>query len=266
MPTTTEAWIVEAVRTPIGRHGGALSGVRPDDLAALTLSALMERSCVPPAEVEDVLMGCANQAGEDNRNVARMALLLAGFPVEVAGMTINRLCGSGLDAVAQAARAVMLGEGHVYVGAGVESMSRAPWALPKPERGFTTGNATAYDTTLGWRFVNPRMQALGHTDALGVTAEHLAQARHLFTPDEQAPDELAAAHGIGRTTQDVFALASHRKALAPRTPAALPANLYRCRLLLARERRLLLPTRAHGATPVWSGCRRSSRRSRRTVR
>jgi len=214
MPTTTEAWIVEAVRTPIGRHGGALSGVRPDDLAALTLSALMERSCVPPAEVEDVLMGCANQAGEDNRNVARMALLLAGFPVEVAGITINRLCGSGLDAVAQAARAVMLGEGHVYVGAGVESMSRAPWALPKPERGFTTGNATAYDTTLGWRFVNPRMQALGHTDALGVTAEHLAQARHLFTPDEQAPDELAAAHGIGRTTQDVFALASHRKALA----------------------------------------------------
>jgi acetyl-CoA acyltransferase len=225
MAELTEAWIVEAVRTPIGRHGGALSGVRPDDLAALTLRALMERAGVPPAEVEDVFMGCANQAGEDNRNVARMALLLAGFPVEVAGTTINRLCGSGLDAVAQAARAVMLGEAHVYVGAGVESMSRAPWAMPKPERALPTGNVTAYDTTLGWRFVNPRMEQLGHTDALGVTAESLAQARHLVTPDEQAPDQLAAANQIERAAQDRFALASHRRAVAAQDAGRFAAEL-----------------------------------------
>jgi acetyl-CoA acyltransferase len=225
MPATTEAWIVEAVRTPIGRHGGALSGVRPDDLAALALRALMERSGVPPSEVEDVSMGCANQAGEDNRNVARMALLLAGFPVEVAGTTVNRLCGSGLDAVAGAARAVMLGEAHVYIGAGVESMSRAPWALPKAERGFPTGNVTAYDTTLGWRFVNPRMERLGHTDPLGVTAESLAQARHLVTPDEQAPDEVAAAYGVGREAQDRFALASHQKAVRAQDEGRFAAEL-----------------------------------------
>src|SRR5918912_163005 len=125
-----EALIVGAVRTPLGKQGGALSPVRPDDLAALVLQALMERTGVLPEEIEDVYMGCANQAGEDNRNVARMALLLAGFPVEVAGATVNRLCGSGLEAVASAARAVMLGEAHVYVGGGVESMSRAPWAIP----------------------------------------------------------------------------------------------------------------------------------------
>src|SRR3712207_354815 len=133
---TNEAWIVGAVRTPVGRHGGALSPVRPDDLGALALEALMERTGVPPSEVEDVYMGCANQAGEDNRDVARMSLLLAGFPVEVGGTTINRLCGSGLDAVANASRAIMLGEAHAYIGGGVESMSRAPWAVPKAERGF----------------------------------------------------------------------------------------------------------------------------------
>jgi acetyl-CoA acyltransferase len=214
MAQTTEAWIVEAVRTPIGKHGGALSGVRPDDLAAQALRALLERAGVPPAEVEDVSMGCANQAGEDNRNVARMALLLAGFPAEVAGTTINRLCGSGLDAVASAARALMLGEGHVYVGAGVESMSRAPWALPRAERGFPMGNLTAYDTTLGWRFVNPRMEALGHTDPLGITAEHLAQARHLVTPDADGPEEVAETFRVSREAQDRFALASHQKAVA----------------------------------------------------
>jgi 3-oxoadipyl-CoA thiolase len=208
-----EAWIIEAVRTPIGRHGGALSMVRPDDLAALTLRALMERAGVPPSEVEDVYMGCANQAGEDNRDVARMALLLAGFPVEVGGTTVNRLCGSGLDAVASAARAIMLSEAHVYIGAGVESMSRAPWALPKAERAFATGHVTAYDTTLGWRFVNPRMEALGHTDALGVTAENLAQAQHLLTPDENDPEGLAARYAIDRADQDRFALASHQKAV-----------------------------------------------------
>jgi acetyl-CoA acyltransferase len=162
-----EAWIVEAVRSPIGKHGGALASVRPDDLLAHVLSALMERSGVPKEEVEDVYAGCANQAGEDNRNVARMALLLAGFPVEVAGCTVNRLCGSGLEAVAQAARAIWAGEGQVYVGGGVESMSRAPYAVPKPERGFPTGNLTMYDTTLGWRFVNPRIEALYGTESMG---------------------------------------------------------------------------------------------------
>jgi acetyl-CoA acyltransferase len=191
-----EAWIVEAVRSPIGKHGGALSSVRPDDLLAHVLSALMERSGVPKEEVEDVYAGCANQAGEDNRNVARMALLLAGFPVEVAGCTVNRLCGSGLEAVAQAARAIWAGEGQVYVGGGVESMSRAPYAVPKPERGFPTGNLTMYDTTLGWRFVNPRMEALYGTESMGETAENLAEM-----------------YGIPREEQDRFALLSHEKAV-----------------------------------------------------
>jgi acetyl-CoA acetyltransferase family protein len=142
-----------------------------------------------------------------------MALLLAGFPVEVAGTTINRLCGSGLDAVASAARALMLGEAHAYIGAGVESMSRAPWTLPKVERAFPTGHLTAYDTTLGWRFINPRMETLGHTDPLGVTAEHLAQARHLLEAEAQPPDELAATHRVSREEQDRFALASHQRAV-----------------------------------------------------
>src|ERR671915_880923 len=178
---TNEAWIVGAVRTPIGRHGGALSAVRPDDLGAVVLEALTERTGVPPSEVEDVYFGCANQAGEDNRNVARMSLLLADFPEEVAGVTVNRLCGSGLDAVAQAARAVMLGEADVYIGGGVESMSRAPWAVPKPERPFPTGHVTMQDTTLGWRFVNPKMEERGHTDSLGKTAENLGEGRYAFT-------------------------------------------------------------------------------------
>jgi acetyl-CoA acyltransferase len=211
---TNEAWIVGAVRTPIGRHGGALSAVRPDDLGAVALAALAERSGLPSSEVEDVYFGCANQAGEDNRNVARMSLLLAGFPEEVAGVTVNRLCGSGLDAVAQAARAVMLGEAGVYVGGGVESMSRAPWAVPKPERPFPTGNTTMYDTTLGWRFVNPKMEQMGHTDSLGMTAENLAQERYLLTPDEDAPDEVADAYNVSREAQDRFALRSHEKAVA----------------------------------------------------
>ncbi len=192
-----EAWIVGAVRTPIGKHGGVLSAVRPDDLAALVLGALMERSGIPKHDVEDVYLGCANQAGEDNRNVARMALLLAGFPVQVAGATVNRLCGSGLEAVTQAARAIMLGEGHVYIGGGVESMSRAPWAVPKPERAFPTGNVTIYDTTLGWRFINPRMKELYGTESMGETAENLAEM-----------------YSISREAQDRFALHSHRKAVA----------------------------------------------------
>jgi acetyl-CoA acyltransferase len=210
----SEAWIVGAVRTPIGRHGGALSTVRPDDLGALALEALMECTGVPPEEVEDVYFGCANQAGEDNRDVARMSLLLAGFPEAVAGATVNRLCGSGLEAVANAARAVMVGEADAYIGGGVESMSRAPWAVPKPERAFPTGHTTMYDTTLGWRFVNPKMEALGHTDSLGVTAENLAEERFRVTAEEQRPEELADAYDISRERQDRFALRSHQKAVA----------------------------------------------------
>lgn len=191
-----EAWIVQALRTPIGKHGGALASVRPDDLLAHVLFALMERSGVPKEEVEDVYAGCANQAGEDNRNVARMALLLAGFPVEVAGCTVNRLCGSGLEAVAQAARAIWAGEGQVHIGSGVESMSRAPFVVPKAERPFPTGNQVMYDTTLGWRLVNPRMQALYGTESMGETAENLAEM-----------------YRIPREEQDRFALLSHQKAL-----------------------------------------------------
>ena len=214
MTRIKEAWIVGAVRTPIGRHGGALGAVRPDDLGALALEALLERTGLPPEEVEDVYFGCANQAGEDNRNVARMSLLLAGLPETVPGATVNRLCGSGLEAVASAARAVMLGEADVYIGGGVESMSRAPWAVPKPERAFPTGNTTMYDTTLGWRFVNPRMEQMGHTDSLGMTAENLAQERFKVSAEEQKPEELAHTYDISREKQDRFALGSHKKAVA----------------------------------------------------
>lgn len=209
-----EAWIVGATRTPVGRHGGSLSAVRPDDLGAVALEALMQKTGVPPEEVEDVFFGCANQAGEDNRNVGRMSLLLAGFPETVAGVTVNRLCGSGLEAVSQAARAVMLGEADVYVGGGVESMSRAPWAVLKPERAFPTGNATMHDTTLGWRMVNPRMEEMDHTDSLGMTAENVAQERFNITPDEDQPEGLAEEYDISREAQDRFALRSHQKAVA----------------------------------------------------
>ena len=214
MTRIKEAWIVGAVRTPIGRHGGALAAVRPDDLGALALEALLERAGLPPEEVEDVYFGCANQAGEDNRNVARMSILLAGLPETVSGATVNRLCGSGLEAVASAARSVMLGEADVYIGGGVESMSRAPWAVPKPERAFPTGNTTMYDTTLGWRFVNPRMEQMGHTDSLGLTAENLAQERFKMSAEEQKPEELAHTYDISREKQDRFALGSHKKAVA----------------------------------------------------
>ena len=192
-----EALIVGAVRTPIGRLGGALSPVRPDDLAAVALRALADRLPFSTREVEDVYLGCANQAGEDNRNVARMSLLLAGYPEEVAGATVNRLCGSGLEAAAQAARAVLSGEGHLYVAGGVESMSRAPFALGKPERGFPRGDQVLHDTALGWRFVNPRMEALGHTESLGRTAENLARE-----------------YRLSRGAQDAFALRSHQRAVA----------------------------------------------------
>jgi acetyl-CoA acyltransferase len=210
---TTEAWIVGAVRTPIGKRGGALSSVRPDDLGALVLENLMERTSVPPDEVEDVYLGCGNQAGEDNRDVARMSLLLAGFPETIGGATVNRLCGSGLEAVAQAARSIMLGEADVYIGGGVESMSRAPWAVPKPERPFPIGHVTMQDTTLGWRFVNPKMEEMGHTNSLGETAENLAEERYAVTSEEEQPEGLAGDYDISREAQDRFALRSHQKAV-----------------------------------------------------
>ena len=210
----TEAWIVGAVRTPIGKRGGALSTVRPDDLGALVLGNLMEKTGVPPEEVEDVYMGCGNQAGEDNRDVARMSLLLAGFPDTVGGATVNRLCGSGLEAVADAARAIMLGEADVFVGGGVESMSRAPWAILKPERPFPTGHVTMQDTTLGWRFINPKLEEMGHTDSLGETAENLSDERYADTSEEeQQSEDLADEYDLSRERQDRFALRSHQKAV-----------------------------------------------------
>ncbi len=208
-----EVWIVAAARTPVGRHGGVLSSIRPDDLAALTLQVLMQRSGVAPAAIEDVFLGCVNQAGEDNRNVARMATLLAGLPDHISGVTVNRLCGSGLEAVAGAARAIMLGEAHAYIGGGVESMSRSPWVLPKTERPFPTGNATLYDTTLGWRMVNPHMEQLGHTDPLGITAENLVAAPYPIAAQGHEAEQLSAEYHVGREHQDQFALRSHQKAV-----------------------------------------------------
>src|SRR5215813_10471371 len=162
----TEAFICDAVRTPIGRYGGALSAVRPDDLAAIPIAALLARNpSLDPKAIDEVLLGCANQAGEDNRNVARMAALLAGLPVGVPGATINRLCGSGMDAIGMAARAIKAGEADLIIAGGVESMSRAPFVLPKADTAFSR-TAEIYDTTIGWRFVNPRLQKLYGTDSM----------------------------------------------------------------------------------------------------
>jgi 3-oxoadipyl-CoA thiolase len=192
-----EALIIDAVRTPMGRFRGALSGVRPDDLAAHVVAAAIERSGIDPGSVEDVYMGAANQAGEDNRDVARMAALLAGLPVETPGVTVNRLCASGLEAVNQASRALRLGEGDLYLAGGVESMSRAPWVVPKPEAGLPRGEQTMHDTALGWRLVNPRMAERYSTEAMGETAENVA-----------------GRYSISRQEQDEFALRSHRRAVA----------------------------------------------------
>ena len=188
--------IIDAVRSPVGKLGGALSSIRPDDLLAYVLEALMERTGVDPALVEDVYAGCGNQAGEDNRDVARMALLLAGFPQEVGGITVNRNCSSGLEAVNQAAKAIIAGEGEVFIGAGVESMSRAPWTMPKPERVPAVGHPQIYDTTVGWRFPNPRLDNLYPIISLGETAENIA-----------------AEMGLTREEQDAFALESQRRAV-----------------------------------------------------
>jgi len=190
-----DAYIVAALRTPVGRYGGALKNVRPDDMAAHIVRALVERSGINPADIEDIYLGCTNQAGEDNRNVARMAALLAGLPIEVPGVTINRLCGSGLEAVNQAARAAMLGEGQLFVAGGVESMTRAPFVFGKAEGAFPRTPPQVFDSTIGWRFVNPRMAALGHTLALGETAEVVAER-----------------YDISREAQDRFALESQRRA------------------------------------------------------
>jgi 3-oxoadipyl-CoA thiolase len=193
-----EAVIIDAIRTPIGALGGALSSVRPDDLAALVIKTLLQRTGVDPALIEEVYLGCANQAGEDNRNVARMATLLAGLPVEVPAVTMNRLCASGLAAVNLAARSIRAGEGSFFIAGGVESMSRAPYSLPKSEAGFQFGNLTAWDTALGWRYPNPRMQETYGTDAMGETAENIAA----MMPE------------ITRQMQDEFAVASHQRAIA----------------------------------------------------
>jgi 3-oxoadipyl-CoA thiolase len=189
-----EAWIIDGVRTPIGRHGGALASVRPDDLAALTIDALLGRTGIDRSAVDDVILGCTNQAGEDNRNVARMALLRAGLPVTVPGQTVNRLCGSGLQAVVSAAHAILAGEGDVLVAGGVESMSRAPWVMLKPDAAYARGSPEVADTVLGWRFPNPAF-APEWTVGMGETAENVAEE-----------------FGVSREAQDAFAAESQRRA------------------------------------------------------
>jgi 3-oxoadipyl-CoA thiolase len=190
-----DAVILDAVRTPVGRIRGALAGVRPDDLAALAIERLLARSKVP--QIDEVFLGCANQAGEDNRNVARMALLLAGVPESVPGVTVNRLCASGLEAAVQAARAIRLGDLEICVAGGVESMTRAPWSVMKPDQGFPGGALQSYDTSLGWRFPNPRLAERFPLESMGETAENVAEK-----------------YGISRADQDAFALRSHQRALA----------------------------------------------------
>ena len=191
-----DALIIDAIRTPVGRHGGALASVRPDDLLATAIKALVERTRVPIDQIEDVIMGCTNQAGEDNRNVARMSSLLAGLPVDVAGQTVNRLCASGLQAVVSAGQAIAAGEGDIFVAGGVESMSRAPYVMLKAEKGFARGRLQLEDSVLGWRFVNPKMPE-EWTIALGETAEVVAES-----------------YGVSRADQDAFALESQRRAAA----------------------------------------------------
>ena len=186
-----EAWIIEAVRTPIGRYGGALASVRPDDLAAAAIRAVVDRSGIDAALIEDVILGCANQAGEDNRNVARMALLLAGLPVEIGGLTVNRLCGSGLQAINSAAHAISVGDGDVFIGGGVESMTRAPYVMAKPAAAFDRGDREMFDSTLGWRFVNPKLAEMYYPYSMGETAENVAKR-----------------WSVDRAAQDAFALAS----------------------------------------------------------
>jgi 3-oxoadipyl-CoA thiolase len=202
------AVIVATARTPMGRYGGQLKDVRPDDLAAIALKEACERAGVEPRDVADVILGCANQAGEDNRNVARMALLLAGFPIEVPGQTVNRLCGSGMQATITAAREIQAGAADVVVAGGVESMTRAPWVVPKPDSPHPRGPQTMYDTAIGWRLINPRMAQLYGTLQMGETAERVAQK-----------------YEISREDQDAFALRSHQRAVAAQKSGRLAEEI-----------------------------------------
>ena len=208
MPELRDAVIVATARTPMGRYGGQLKDVRPDDLAAIALKEACERAGVKPAEVADVILGCANQAGEDNRNVARMALLLAGFPVEVPGQTVNRLCGSGMQATITAAREIQSGGADVIVAGGVESMTRAPWVMPKPDGAFPRGQQTMYDTAIGWRLINPKMAEMYGTLQMGETAERVAQK-----------------YEVSREDQDAFALRSHQRAVAAQKSGRLAEEI-----------------------------------------
>ena len=245
-----DVYVIDALRTPIGRYGGALANARPDDLVGHVIAAAVERNGLPPAEVDEVYMGCTNQAGEDNRNVARMGLLLAGLPVEVPGVTVNRLCASGLEAVNQGARQVMCGDADLVLAGGVESMTRAPLVTAKPDRSFPRGNPVLHDTTIGWRFTNPRMEELGHTDSMGETAENVAER-----------------YGIGRADQDEFALESHRRAVAAARRAASTRRSCRCP---CRSRRATLSpstrTRARGRTRLSSASQSCGRCSARAGR
>jgi 3-oxoadipyl-CoA thiolase len=208
MPAVPEALIIDAARTPMGRYRGALAGVRPDDLAAHAIAVVVERSGIDSERVDDIYWGAANQAGEDNRDVARMAGLLAGLPVEVPGVTVNRLCASGLEAVNQGSRALRLGEGKLYLAGGSESMSRAPWVVPKPDAGLPRGEQTMYDTALGWRLINPRLAERYSTETMGETAENVAER-----------------YGISREAQDRYALRSHERAVAAQREGRLSEQL-----------------------------------------
>ena len=204
----SRAVILSAVRTPIGRYGGALAGVRPDDLAAVAVGAAVERAGVDAADIDDVYLGCANQAGEDNRDVARMAVLLAGFPQSVPGVTLNRLCASGLSAVVSACHAVVAGDADVAVAGGVESMTRAPLSMPKPARAFERGHRTVYDTTLGWRYPNPRLEAMFPLESMGETGENVAERWEVSRADQDAfalrsQKRWAAAQAAGRFADEL---------------------------------------------------------------
>jgi acetyl-CoA C-acetyltransferase len=227
----SRAVILSAVRTPIGRYGGALAGVRPDDLAAVAVSAAVERAGVDPGDVDDVYLGCANQAGEDNRDVARMAVLLAGFPQSVPGVTLNRLCASGLSAVVSACHAVVAGDADLAVAGGVESMTRAPLSMPKPARAFERGHRTVYDTTLGWRYPNPRLEAMFPLESMGETGENVAAGWSISRADQDAfalrsQERWAAAQAAGRFADELVPVGDVDRDEHPRpdtTPEGLAA-------------------------------------------
>jgi 3-oxoadipyl-CoA thiolase len=228
----SRAVVLSAVRTPVGRYGGGLAAVRPDDLAALAVAAAVDRAGVPPEEIEDVWLGCANQAGEDNRNVARFAALLAGLPDTVAGVTVNRLCASGLSAIVGACHAVIAGDGDLFVAGGVESMTRAPLVTAKPDAPYARGNRTLYDTTLGWRFTNPRYEERHSSESMGETGENVAERWHVSREDQDAfalrsQERWAAAHEEGRFAAELVPAGEleHDEHPRPDTSAAKLAGL-----------------------------------------